>query len=158
MPKYVHILSGIPGCGKSTWANSIEGAVICSADHHFIDEKTGEYRFDPSQLALAHSHCMATFLMALHDAADADDADDVQIIVDNTNIHGWESQNYELAAKLAGAEVVYHAWVPSMMQEVAICIGRQTHGVPEHVIVKMAYDMSRQSRCRSTISHRIKNV
>ena len=49
--KTVYILSGVPGCGKSKFAKSLNvgNSVIVSADNFFVDSTTGEYKFDIKQ-------------------------------------------------------------------------------------------------------------
>jgi len=56
------IMSGVSGSGKSSCALKHQGldltnVKICSADNYFVDEDTGEYVFDPSQLGRAHRAC-----------------------------------------------------------------------------------------------------
>ena len=102
----VRILSGPSGCGKSTlcekWKKEAESDnvrfVRVSADDYFIDRITGEYNFDPSNLPIAHSYCMNRFLSMMGETSDSDRL----LVVDNTNIHSWERQNYGTAAYVAG--------------------------------------------------------
>jgi predicted kinase len=129
----VYILSGISGCGKSTFAKRkamLEGAVICSADDFFCDPETGEYKFDPTKLAQAHAWCMERFLHNLQF--------DAPIVVDNTNIERWQWENYDKIAKMIGREVEHHAWMVSTLEEVVTCNRRNKHGVPLAVAIDMA--------------------
>ena len=57
------VLRGLPGSGKSTLCrkivetyskNSKIDVVVCAGDEFFTDPITGEYKFDPEKLELAH--------------------------------------------------------------------------------------------------------
>lgn len=143
----VKILSGIPGSGKSTYAlRAWPNSVVCSADkYHFAG---GNYQFDPANIGVAHSYCMHAFLRALdeHEGASVNPFNDqlsdgpVQIVVDNTNIHSWERQNYILAAKMLGFHVEIHRWECTTFREASMCHSRCTHGVPMAVVMKMAFE------------------
>ena len=53
------IVRGIPGSGKSTFAEYLSmsnNAVICTADDFFVDE-SGEYNWNPAKIGMAHSWC-----------------------------------------------------------------------------------------------------
>lgn len=129
----VYILSGISGCGKSTFAKRkamLEGAVICSADDFFCDLETGEYKFDPTKLAQAHAWCMERFLHNLQF--------DAPIVVDNTNIERWQWENYHKIAEMVGRQVEHHAWMVSTLQHVVTCNKRNIRGVPLAVAIDMA--------------------
>ena len=57
MNKILILVRGIPGSGKSTFANLIWNSyAICEADKFFYD-KDGNYNFDPSKLKQAHEWC-----------------------------------------------------------------------------------------------------
>lgn len=68
------------------------------------------------------------------------------VIVDNTNIHGWEYQNYEEAALLAGYKVEIVEFRVSKIEDVMICIKRNTHRVPYEYIAKMAIEFEPDNR------------
>ncbi len=57
MEKTLTLLRGLPGSGKSTFANLITNEFsICEADKFFTD-KEGNYNFDATKLSQAHSWC-----------------------------------------------------------------------------------------------------
>lgn len=55
------IVRGIPGTGKSTYANKLKNKIpyseIFEADQYFID-RNGNYNFHPRKLHRAHKWCM----------------------------------------------------------------------------------------------------
>lgn len=101
------ILSGLSGAGKSTEAKKIVDenpgkALICSADHFFYNA-AGEYKFNGSQLSLAHGEC---FRMAVKYCLSYGFAATVEtIIVDNTNLSSEEIAPYYLLGQSFGRDV-----------------------------------------------------
>jgi len=93
-PKKVMILSGIPACGKSSYAEiataGVPGDVFSADDHH----PKGPY--DPRNLQGAHRACYKAFIAALQ-AFNA-----TLLIVDNTNLSAAEIAPYYLAAESFG--------------------------------------------------------
>jgi hypothetical protein len=54
----LYILRGLPGSGKSTLARTlVHKDSICEADQFFIDVNTGEYKFNPDEIKIAHQWC-----------------------------------------------------------------------------------------------------
>ena len=59
IPKILTLVRGLPGSGKSTFANWIWNEyAICEADKFFYD-KEGNYNFDATKLSQAHKWCRA---------------------------------------------------------------------------------------------------
>ena len=57
IPKILTLVRGLPGIGKSTFANFIwNDYAICEADKFFYDSE-GHYLFDASKLREAHKWC-----------------------------------------------------------------------------------------------------
>ena len=138
MVRKVVIMQGLPGSGKSTLAElesrrllamDLGLTAIVSADHHFIVD--GEYRFDPSQLGLAHAKCMRTFLSHLISG------DVSHIIVDNTNITRDQIAPYYLAARAYGVEVE----ILRVKLDMSEAYLRNTHNVPWETMQRMAMNM-----------------
>lgn len=132
----VKILSGVPGCGKSTYAEECSvkytDVYIVNTDSSFICGETGEYKFDPSKLAEYHARSLKSFIELINDD---DTHSSSLVIVDNTNIHYWEWSTY-LAAAVACKRVLdieLHIWVLNE-NELKKCIANNIHGVPEEVI------------------------
>ena len=92
--KKLILLRGLPGSGKSTFADLIgargAGYAHFEADMYFM--KDGEYKFDPSQIKMAHNWCMIQTEKAM--------ANDTSIIiVSNTFTQEWEMDFYYEKAK-----------------------------------------------------------
>ena len=86
----VIILSGIPGSGKTTYANNLKGHVVkCSADDFF--HRDGNYRFDSNQSSRAHGECLKKFVTNL---AKPDSVKPDYLVVDNTNLTTLELAPY----------------------------------------------------------------
>ena len=135
MAKQMIILRGIPGCGKSTWANKFKDLAlvfmanplhveICSADDFFMVD--GEYKFDPSRLPEVHGKC-------LEKASEAARVDVDYIVIDNTNIQVWNFQSYLELAKDFGYEVR----VIRFQCDPTVSFKRNLHGVPLAGIERM---------------------
>ena len=88
--KELILLRGLPGSGKSTLAKAIGGPVF-EADNFFMIN--GEYKFNPSLISVAHTHCQNQTQIAMIDGNE-------KIIVSNTFTQEWEMKSYyELANK-----------------------------------------------------------
>ena len=84
------LLRGLPGAGKSTFANLL-GGIHVEADQYFMQD--GEYKFDASKLKQAHNWCKLRVEHSMEDGAD-------KITVSNTFTQEWEMDAYfELAEK-----------------------------------------------------------
>lgn len=136
MSKEVIILRGPSGAGKTRWINDTFSGVdqVCSADHFFYvcSEETGqlEYRFDITKIAEAHAACLRAFLESLHLGKE-------RIVVDNTNTHHWEYDNYVIAADMMGYHVRIVEIVPKTLEEIRIVAARNQHGTPAATVARM---------------------
>lgn len=127
----VTIYSGVPGSGKSTTIKQWHpGAIVCSADDHFVGED-GVYRFDPTQLPQAHGACLRKFtqLVTAYEGSWPGD-----LVVDNTNTTVAEIAPYAALALAYGHELL----VVTVECDPAIAAARNTHGVPEAAVKRMA--------------------
>lgn len=123
------LLRGLPGSGKSTLASLLSRYNV-AADDYFTEN--GEYKFDPTQLKVAHQWCqdrtrnLLEGLMGLEAAGE----DPGLVVVHNTFTQSWEMQPYLDMAKELGIRV----WtIISENRE-----GYQTvHDVPEDKILQM---------------------
>lgn len=125
--KYIFILSGAAGAGKSTLANKLKNnapkyispiAEICEADDFFMVD--GEYRFNHKMLFMAHRECQKK--------ADNLMRNGENLIVSNTNIKSRDRNLYFQFAKEYGYKVVF-IHLSSQFKSV--------HNVPEEVVKRM---------------------
>ena len=93
--KELILLRGLPGSGKTTFADLI-GGFRCEADMYFI--KDGEYKFDPSKLKEAHRWCKEQCESYMG-------REKPKVIVSNTFTQEWEMDNYLSLAKQYGYRV-----------------------------------------------------
>ncbi|MBE0508087.1 MAG: AAA family ATPase [Marinospirillum sp.] len=58
------LVRGLPGSGKSTWAQNLSGYRHLEADQFFVDAK-GHYQFEKDKVLLAHLWCQQQVLASL---------------------------------------------------------------------------------------------
>lgn len=111
MPKIVYVLRGLPGSGKSTFAQkrwpgltpaqfapAKWSPISVSADHYFTNLATGEYSFGVAKLAEAHGRAYKRLGQAMVDGVE-------EIVVDNTHTTRQEYSTVEALAAEHGYEV-----------------------------------------------------
>jgi predicted kinase len=93
------ILRGLPGSGKSSFANFIwQSGVIFEADQYFYDNE-GNYNFDATKLGAAHKDCQSRVEQAMKDHEENPQYYP-EIVVSNTSTTEKELQPYiDLANK-----------------------------------------------------------
>ncbi len=91
------LLRGLPGSGKSTFAKMLGGNHI-EADMYFINEETGEYKFNQRDLPKAHNWCSDVVEHWM-------DENEEKIVVSNTFTSEWEFMNYYRLAEQYGYRV-----------------------------------------------------
>ena len=124
------ILRGLPGAGKSTFANFIwESSAIFEADKYFYD-KDGNYNFDASKLHQAHKWCQDSVKQAMLDNILSRGHMYPEIIVSNTTTTEKELEPYLELAKLFEYHVVSLV-VENRHGNVS------THNVPAETLLKM---------------------
>jgi predicted kinase len=129
MNKILVLLRGLPGAGKSTFANLIWNSyAICEADKFFYDSD-GNYNFDPTKLKQAHEWCQAEVEIKMQDNR-RNPQYYPEIVVSNTFTQEWEMQKYfDLAEK-------YEYKVFSVIVENRHG-NTNIHGVPDDTLKKM---------------------
>uniref|UniRef100_A0A3Q3J3L8 Smr domain-containing protein n=1 Tax=Monopterus albus TaxID=43700 RepID=A0A3Q3J3L8_MONAL len=128
--KVLVLLRGAPGSGKSTLARALLehnlGGVILCTDDYFTHN--GEYEFDPRALGEAHEWNHQR-------AKDAFKRGMNPIIIDNTNMQGWEMKPY--VALKHGYKVLFRepdTWWKHKPREL---MRRTSHNVPVETIRRM---------------------
>lgn len=122
MEKILYCVRGVAGSGKSTFAKTL-GCPVYEADQYFIDEESGEYKFEPSKIKLAHKWCQ---LRVEHNMEDGIE----KIAVSNTFTQEWEMEPYFEMAKRHGYKVF------SLIVENRHG-GTNVHEVPEEKVEQM---------------------
>ena len=104
MNKILTLVRGLPGSGKSTFANLITNKFsICEADLFFYD-KEGNYNFDGSRLKLAHVWCFNQVRTRMEDNK-LNPQFYPEIVVSNTFTQEWEMEKYYELAEQYGYKV-----------------------------------------------------
>lgn len=126
--RQIYLLRGLPGSGKSHWVQTkLNNPVVCSADDYFIVD--GVYCHDASLLDEAHTESLKKFIKALIN-------EESPIVVDNTNICVWEMAPYvQLAKTFWGRD--FELILVNFIPDLQLCLERQTHGVPERIMLTM---------------------
>ena len=129
MDKVLILLRGLPGSGKSSFANLIWASqVICEADQFFYD-KEGNYNFDATKLGQAHKACQDKVEMFMRDNQNNHQFYP-EIVVSNTSTTEKELQPYlDLALR-------YGYIVVSLIVENRHG-GKNIHGVPDEKLEAM---------------------
>ena|ERR1044072_4340114 len=138
----VYILRGMPGQGKSTFAQTLAklhknqlqhtrevtpDPVICSADQ-FMVNKQGEYEYDKDRLYECHKKAQEKFQQALRDEIPC-------VIVDNTNIRHKDYAFY----KDKGIDYGYKVTILTVgTLDIETSRARGTHNVPEAKLESMS--------------------
>jgi predicted kinase len=117
------LLRGLPGSGKSTTAHyeyaMPRGYIHVEADDWF-KRNNEPYKFDPQQLAYAHTHCAVRAENALRNGR--------SVVVANTFSRNWEMESYRDIARRLNVHV-----------HIRTCTGEwpNVHGVPQATIDRM---------------------
>ncbi|XP_061565360.1 NEDD4-binding protein 2 [Cololabis saira] len=130
--KVLVLLRGAPGSGKSTLARALlehnPGGVILTTDDYFL--RNGEYHFNPRALGEAHEWNHKRAREAFERGANP-------IIIDNTNMQGWEMKPYVAQAPKHGYKVLFKepdTWWRHKPKEL---VRRTTHNVHVESIRRM---------------------
>jgi len=126
MNKELIILSGLPGSGKSHYANLVSSSTVFSTDNFFMRGRE-EYKYDPSLEGKAHAETFRDFLEHLEAGIDG------PIVIDNTNLSTWEISPYVLAGSAYG----FSAIVVRILCDPEEAFARQVHDVPREVFDQM---------------------
>ncbi|XP_054635391.1 NEDD4-binding protein 2 isoform X2 [Dunckerocampus dactyliophorus] len=126
------LIRGAPGSGKTTLARAFveynAGAVALSTDDYFT--RQGHYHFDPTALGEAHEWNHKRAKEAFERGANP-------IIIDNTNMQGWEMKPYVAQALKHNYKVLFRepdTWWKNKPRELQ---RRTKHNVPVETIRRM---------------------
>jgi predicted kinase len=104
IPKILTLVRGLPGSGKSTFANTITNEFsVCEADKFFYD-KEGNYNFDATKLREAHEWCREQVEIRMKDNG-VNPQFYTEIVVSNTFTQKWEMEAYYKLAEQYGYRV-----------------------------------------------------
>jgi len=118
------LLRGLPGAGKTTVSELIEGRKICADDCWSWDYTTDPRGFDPKELQRAHERCYERTRQWMLEKVP-------RIIVHNTLTTEFELSVYYTLARL------FNYQVHSLIVEGGRHSGTTKHNVPEKVLEKM---------------------
>ena len=95
----------------------------------------GEYQFDPSKLGEYHTQNLAQATHFMEKGKKY--SSDILCIIDNTNTQHWEYEKYEEVAKENGfmVQIITVEW---NINDIPLYAERNSHGVPEEAIYRMA--------------------
>lgn len=113
------LVRGLPGSGKTTFANQFPDRVHYETDMYFTNSD-GVYNWDGSQLGRAHKWCQDSTREALRSGD--------SVVVSNTFTKKWEMEAYFEMAKELGVSVSV-VEMPNRYGNI--------HGVSEEHIAKM---------------------
>ena len=123
MDGILFLVRGLPGSGKTTFANHIWNEyAVCEADKFFYD-KEGNYNFDASKIKDAHAWCRNEVETRMKDHQ-INQQYYPEIVVSNTFTQEWEMKDYYELAEKYGYKVV------SLIIENRHN-GKNVHGVPD---------------------------
>ena len=127
--KYLFLMAGAAGAGKSTLAQKIQDnangliepiAEVCEADEYFYILGKGKYAFNPRLLWKAHKWCQDKAREVMSHGAN--------LIVSNTNIKPSDRKGYFNLADEYGYKVVFIHLTTQFQNR---------HGVPEDAVKRM---------------------
>lgn len=118
--KFLYILRGVPGCGKTALANTFADIVLEADQYWYVN---GEYRFDGARRGEAHKDCQRKCLEAMQKGIQ-------KIAIANTSSKSDEMKPYRQFAELYGY-TVFIIIVENRHD------GINEHKVPEGVLKQM---------------------
>ena len=124
--RLLYLIRGLPGAGKTTFANSLVDSFVIEADMYFT--VNGIYKHDKEMLPLAHAWCQAKVRDAMEDNFES-------IAVSNTFSQRWEMERYYELAKIFNYALI--ELTINTRLTVDELVARNVHQVPKEVIQKM---------------------
>jgi len=132
--KTCYVLRGLPGSGKTTWAETKADEFkrqghtvsILSADI-WRQNSDGVLVYDRTKLKSGHMNCLSHFIETVRMGAIP------IVIVDNCNIWTWEYTHYLRIAEVYGYELAIMELTPP----VKTCLERNIHHYPENEVRRL---------------------
>lgn len=121
MEKILIILRGVPGAGKSSFAELLGTKAICCADDYFM--RDGVYNWLPNNIEKAHDWCQCKCKRFMKAQVE-------RIVIANTSTTERELKPYMDLARQFGYKV-YSVIIENRMNT------KNIHNVPEAIIKKM---------------------
>ena len=115
------IVRGLPGSGKSTFAELLGTKAICCADDYVT--RNGVYNWKPETIRASHEWCQRKCRRFMKARVD-------RIVVTNTNTQEWEMAAYYDMARKHGYMV--HSVIVENRHN-----GQNIHNVPEEALERM---------------------
>lgn len=114
------LIRGVPGSGKTTFANTLTATVVVEADQYFTD-KDGAYQYENHRIKEAHNWCQLETKRLLKAG--------YNVAVANTFVKNWEMKFYKSLADDMG-----------LAFEIIEMTGnyQNVHGVPDAIVKRMA--------------------
>jgi predicted kinase len=124
------VLRGIPGSGKTYWRerNCGEEWIVLSRDDFMTNPITGQYQWNADDEIRYRKKRSAL----VRTAAETRKAQ--TLVIDDTHVHRASFEPDVIFAKAANVDVL----VVRISTPLEVCLARQTHGVPEDVVRRMA--------------------
>lgn len=124
--KKLILLRGLPGAGKSTFAQVFPTVFWYEADKYFEDSE-GNYNFDVTKLREAHNWCKSRVELSMNAPNGFPPS---LIVVSNTFTQQWEMEDYYKLAEKYGYQV--HSVIVENRHN-----GKNVHNVPEDKLEAM---------------------
>ena len=121
MGKILYIVRGVPGSGKTTFAETLDCPVHSADDYFYAVD--GTYHFNADLIGTAHDYCFQRTKAAMQSQAE-------KVAVANTFTREWEMAKYIEAAERYGY-TVFSLVVENRHN------GENIHGIPEETVKKM---------------------
>lgn len=97
--KVLTLVRGLPGSGKTTFAESVFGTENVYSADKFFEDLAGNYNFNPNEIRYAHSWCQQLVNQRMLSDIESDTS---IIAVANTFTQEWEMERYTELAKEFG--------------------------------------------------------
>lgn len=138
--RWVFVLRGMPGSGKTSFAKAQPNSVIVSASDYFrfprgtvprVEGPLGEHDYDHAESRHSHDYSLREFIRAVHRR------DGKNIVVDNTNVNAVSVAPYISIARAYGLSVR----IIEFVADVDECHARQERDVAKDVLFRMRNEL-----------------